>query len=133
MLAEDPHREDVIQETHSFDELARGMAEGTLCRRQALKLIVGALLGGSLLALLPGTAGANVEQHVGGGGGKHRHRHRHHRSGGQGASCSPCNTTQAPPPDLCCLHATGQTSGCFVPVSVCIPGPPPPGTACTCI
>ncbi len=46
--------EDITQE-HSFDELARGLASGSVSRRQALKLLGGALLGG-LLASIPGVA-----------------------------------------------------------------------------
>jgi len=40
---------------HSFDELARGLASGTLSRRKALKLM-GAALVGSALASIPGVA-----------------------------------------------------------------------------
>ena len=39
----------------SFDELARGLANGTVSRRRALKLIGGALLGGAF-ASIPGVA-----------------------------------------------------------------------------
>ena len=47
-----PYRydEEDITEEYSFDELAKGMAEGTLSRRRALKTVAGAILGGSLLA-----------------------------------------------------------------------------------
>ncbi len=47
-----PYRydEEDITEEYSFDELVKGMADGTLSRRRALKLVAGALLGGSLLA-----------------------------------------------------------------------------------
>jgi hypothetical protein len=41
----------------SFDELARGLASGTLSRRKALRLMGGVLVG-SALAFIPGTAGA---------------------------------------------------------------------------
>ena len=40
---------------HSFDELTRGLASGTLSRRKALKLMGAALLGGTL-ASIPGIA-----------------------------------------------------------------------------
>jgi hypothetical protein len=40
---------------HSFDELARGLASGTLSRRKALRLM-GAALVGSALASIPGVA-----------------------------------------------------------------------------
>src|SRR3712207_3008844 len=40
---------------YSFDELARGLASGTVSRRKALKWMGGALLGG-VLASIPGVA-----------------------------------------------------------------------------
>ena len=52
MPGEDQNREDRTRE-RSLDELARGLASGTLSRRQALKLMGGALLGGVLAAALP--------------------------------------------------------------------------------
>src|SRR5215210_3263876 len=70
-----------VKEGRSFDDLARGLADGTLSRRRALKLFVGTLLGGSLLAIIPGAAGAS-EQSIGGDGGKgdgRNRRHSHHR------------------------------------------------------
>jgi hypothetical protein len=42
---------------HSFDELAKGLASGSVSRRQALRLMGGALLGG-MLASIPGLAQA---------------------------------------------------------------------------
>jgi hypothetical protein len=41
-----------------FDEVAKGFASGTISRRRALKLTGTALLGGGLLAMFPGVAGA---------------------------------------------------------------------------
>jgi hypothetical protein len=61
MAAEDlPRRDDLpdqkdITEEHSFDELARGLASGTVSRRRALKL-VGLAIGGGLLSSIPGLA-----------------------------------------------------------------------------
>ena len=43
---------------NSFDELARGLADGTISRRRALKLVGGAILGAGTLALFPGVSGA---------------------------------------------------------------------------
>ena len=40
---------------HSFDDLARGLASGSLSRRRALRLLGGALAG-SLMASFPGVA-----------------------------------------------------------------------------
>ncbi len=44
----------------TFDEAAKGLAASTIPRRRALKLTGSALLGGGLLALFPGVAGAQV-------------------------------------------------------------------------
>jgi hypothetical protein len=41
-----------------FDEVAKGLAAGTISRHRALKLTGMALLGGGLLAMFPGVAGA---------------------------------------------------------------------------
>ena len=64
-MAEDRPREAYdgqdITEKHSFDQLARGLASGTVTRGQALKLAGGALLGG-LLASIPGVAWAQGER-----------------------------------------------------------------------
>jgi stigma-specific protein Stig1 len=48
-------------EGHSFDELARGLANGTVSRRQALRLVGGALVGAAL-ASVPGVAWARGDQ-----------------------------------------------------------------------
>ena len=47
---------------HGFDEAAKGLAGGTISRRRALKLTGSALLGGTLLALLPEAAEAQQQQ-----------------------------------------------------------------------
>ena len=52
---EEPHEPRSRSRDHSFDELARGLASGTVSRRRALKLVGGALLGG-VLASIPGVA-----------------------------------------------------------------------------
>jgi hypothetical protein len=41
-----------------FDEVAKGIASGTISRRRAIKLTGTALLGAGLLAMFPGVAGA---------------------------------------------------------------------------
>jgi hypothetical protein len=48
---------DCSTEEHSFDELARGLADGTLSRHSALRLMGAALVGG-MLASVPGVAWA---------------------------------------------------------------------------
>jgi len=72
MAAEDlprqAHNPEDITEEHSFDELARGLANGTVSRRRALRLLGGALLGG-VLASIPGVALAQPEGRGGPPGG----------------------------------------------------------------
>jgi hypothetical protein len=46
------HDQEDITEEHSFDELAHGLASGSASRRQALKLLGGALLGGGACFVL---------------------------------------------------------------------------------
>lgn len=48
---EDHNQEDITQE-HSLDTLARGLANGSVSRRKALRLMGAALLGG-ILASIP--------------------------------------------------------------------------------
>ena len=53
-----PSQEEITEE-YSFDELARGLASGTISRRKALKLVGSAILGAGLLTAIPtGEAGA---------------------------------------------------------------------------
>src|SRR5215211_7099050 len=54
MAGEDLHREDNTRD-HSFDELAKGLAKGSLSRGQALRWMGAAVLGG-VLASIPGVA-----------------------------------------------------------------------------
>ena len=63
MASEDRNRDDITQagctdctpRERSFDELTRGLADGSLSRRKALRLFGGALVG-SVLASIPGVA-----------------------------------------------------------------------------
>src|SRR2546423_14376350 len=86
MSAEEVRREDTARE-RSLDELAKELADGTTSRGQVLKWLMGTLLGGSLLALIPNAA--NAQQRVGGGGDGNHHDHRHHGEGGGGGSVCP--------------------------------------------
>ena len=57
MAAEDlprgaPRQEDITEE-HSFDELARRLANGTVSHRRALRLFGGTVASGVLAALFP--------------------------------------------------------------------------------
>jgi len=56
---------------HSFDELTRGLASGTLSRGKALRLMGAALVGGAL-ASIPGIAGAKPKP----AGAKCKHDHQ---------------------------------------------------------
>ena len=103
--------EEYLAEEYSFDEVARGLATGTLSRTRALKLVGAALLGGALGIF--GFAGSAEA--------------RRRRS-----SCFPCTTSNPSsyPYGYCCLTRTGGTSGCLVRSSFC--ENPPSGTECTC-
>jgi hypothetical protein len=50
-------------EHHPLDDLAKGLASGTISRRRALKLIVTAVAGATL-ALIPGVASASPPPHA---------------------------------------------------------------------
>jgi len=54
-------------EHHPLDDLAKGVARGTISRRRALKLISSAV-GGATLALIPGIASASPPSHSNAGG-----------------------------------------------------------------
>jgi len=106
---------DTVEE-RSFDEMAIGFAGGTTSREQVLKWLGGTLLGGGLLGLVPGIAGAKANQSsgasAGDGGagrdgrrGKHRKgrdgrlRSKRHKGGGSGVcppTCPRGSVTVAP-------------------------------------
>src|SRR5215212_1147028 len=120
------HDQEDATEEHSFDELARGLANGTVSRQQALKLLGGAVLGG-VLASIPGMAWAH-------------HKPGHRVPAGQAKQCYPdilcdglCYNSNADPcncggcgivcaPGQCCIAGgcVGSGSSCFCP-----PGSPP--------
>jgi hypothetical protein len=56
------------QEHHPLDQVAKELSNPTVSRRRALKLMVGALVGGAGLALIPGVAAAAPPQHANAGG-----------------------------------------------------------------
>jgi hypothetical protein len=148
MPAEDqkvPREEEDIAQERSFDEMAKELANGTTSRGQALKWLMGTLLGGSLLALIPGTAQAKQQ------GGEQHHPH-HHRGGGAGEdTCCPAGsfTTTAPTPQGECQCAPIAFAGgtqipcngrscCLCTFTIegegfCLDGcgPIPAGTPCT--
>jgi Cys-rich repeat protein len=55
-----PCWEESAEEHYSFDELASGLASGTISRRRALKLAGAAFLSATLIPLLPGVAEAQA-------------------------------------------------------------------------
>ncbi len=118
-------REDITEE-YAFDELAKGVADGTLSRRRAIKLVAGAVLGGGLLALFPADPAEAQEGHVGGGGGRRRRRRRRRRGGGGGGggpTCLPqdanceafCPGNGPRPCTACCQGACGFGDRCCAP------------------
>ena len=121
------HDQEDTMEEHSFDELAKGLADGTLSRGRALKMLTGALLGASLLALIPGVAGASDGSQGGGGsiggGGGGRRRHKRRRRGGRLAGCPRERRCRASntccPPGKICARGGGV---CCSPARVCTVG-----------
>ena len=97
MLPEDypEHAREYSVEEYSLDELAKGLARGSLTRGRMLKLAGATLLGGVISAAIPGVADAR----------KKKRRTR----------CTPCLTTSSMPSGTCCLTSSGGTSGCLVP------------------
>jgi len=96
----------------SFDELARGLAEGTITRGRALKLAGAAVLGFSSLGLLGGVAEA-----------RHRHHHRHGGGGGGGSVGGTCPVGVAV---LCCGGSGPPIPSCGTPGTCLCPS----GTTC---
>jgi hypothetical protein len=97
MPPEDPlgeaSREEVVKpKEHSFDELTKGLAKGTLSRSRALKLACAAIFGGALSVLVLPVREAEAR------------RHRRH----------------CPPPPPPCGPAT--CSGCCDQSGACLPG-----------
>ncbi len=113
------HHEDATQE-HSFDELAKGVADGTVSRGRMLKVAGTALLGGVLSAAFPGVAQAR--------------RKRRRRF-----TCTPCGTAAGLSPTCAsgeCVIISGGIGCCQSSSSPPPPGPPPgppppPGGTCT--
>jgi hypothetical protein len=73
---------------HSFDELARELASGTLSLRKALKVMGAALFGGALTATIPGVAFAAPK----------KKRPKSRRRSSRRASKPTKTTSSSPPP-----------------------------------
>ena len=110
MSSEDQSREDRLR-GHSFDELARGLASGTISRRRALRLVGGALVGGLLTSILGGVAWAEPPE-------------------GRGRPCPKgqpkCGDTCCSPEDRCCrgvcTHVVFSRTNCGRCGNECAPG-----------
>jgi hypothetical protein len=98
----------------SFDGLAKGMADGTITRGGALKIMGATLLGGMLglsgLSSL-GASAAHAKKR------KHHKGKHHHSPGAVSPPPPPASPPPPPPPSLCpagtpSMTACGSTSGC---------------------
>jgi hypothetical protein len=127
---------------HSFDELTRGLASGTLSRGKALRLMGAALVGGAL-ASIPGIAWAKPNKPE---GAKCNHNHQcaseqcvEGRCASAGPICTPscpatCSCDFAPdgtttcvgcPPDqLCRARIVDDCGQCIMNEEVCVVGGP---------
>jgi hypothetical protein len=138
MTTEDslPHDQEDITEERSFDELAKGLSNGTLSRGKALKLLGATLFSGVLMPLFPEQAQALTNTQ----------RRRCTRQGGTVCSsgtrasevCCPSGTTCLAGP-TCCPSTQVCGSACCQSGQTCLSGtcstpespPPPPGVECT--
>ncbi len=100
---------------NSFDELAKGLASGTLTRVQALKLVGAAVLGAMLAPLFPGRASAE---------------HLSEDDGCPPAS-EPCGATCCGPTEECCAGTCCEIGfDCVGGQCVCSPQLVPCGSEC---
>ena len=103
------------QETtnRSFDELARGLASGTLSRGKALRLMGAALVGGTLASLGIGEAAADPPGCK--RNGKHCKRDKQCCSGNcEGGACAPACQDENDCPANQCQQATCTNGVCGV-------------------
>ena len=100
-----------MEEDYSFDDLARGLAEGTISRSRALKLVGTAILGGALGFLaLPDEAEARKRRR------RRRRRRARGRGRGGGGGCGPGHTPCRRPNGnvVCCeSNETCSNQGCI--------------------
>jgi hypothetical protein len=110
-------RDDSFNERdHSLDELAKGLANGSLSRRDALKWAGAALVGG-LLGSIPGAAWANHRPgHADPPGKGHNPRRTTTSTTTTVAPTTTTSTTTTPPPHTCfhdpCVTGDPLTPGC---------------------
>jgi hypothetical protein len=98
------NREDMARD-HSLDALAKGLANGSVSRRKALKLMGSALIGG-LLAAVPGVALADHKPGHGSGGGG---------GGDAGPKCKPLDSKCATNQDCCSRYCDKNGRICACP------------------
>jgi hypothetical protein len=115
-------REEELVEEYSFDTLARTLAEGTLSRERALKLVGAAILGGALsIFALPDQAEAKKKKRRG------SHRNNRNRNSGPGPAPVPGVMLPGGPstcpsvnsrcnPDCSCLSDLFGDAYCVVPI-----------------
>jgi hypothetical protein len=120
-----PYDQENITEERSFDELAKGLSNGTLSRGKALKLLGGAFFGAALMPLFPQQAQALTR----------RQRRRCRRQGGTVCSsgtrasevCCPSGTTCLAGP-TCCPSTQVCGSACCQSAQSCVNGTCCPST-----
>jgi hypothetical protein len=104
---------------HSFDELTRGLANGTLSRGKALRLMGAALVGGAL-ASIPGIAWAKPNKPE---GAKCKHNHQCESGFCVGGVCrgaaEPICTPSCPEDCACVVTVDGTTSCISCPFGLC--------------
>jgi hypothetical protein len=127
MTAEDRPRyeQDDITEEYSFDELAMGLADGTLTRGRALKLFSAAIFGLGFLGLFGGAAQAKGRRHGG------RRRNKKRRGGGGSEGCDPGEAV-CPGGDCCPSEAPICCSDGITCCSSSLPTCCPAGSASPC-
>jgi hypothetical protein len=102
-----PHKKEGPLEEHSFDVLARDLADGTLSRQRVLKLVGAAILGSALsIVALPDGADARARHH-------HHHgnaqKKKKRNRGPTGSTCLPAGTNCR---SLCPGSTTGPCAAC---------------------
>jgi hypothetical protein len=128
-------REEELVEEHSFDVLAQTLAEGTLSRQRALKLVGAAILGGALsIFALPDQAEAKKKKSRV----SHRHNSRHNRIRNSGPAPGSIPGPAPGPSPSTCIQGLCTTPGgtCLTEVgtnnSWCVCGNPCPSGSNNC-
>src|SRR5215211_544958 len=119
MTTEEEHSEAHSTHEHSFDELAKGLARENLTRRDALKWVGAAVVGG-LLSAIPGVALAKPPPHgIPPGQGGTIPGKEGGTPPGQGTTTTSTTTTLAPPPTTTSTTTTASTTTTCPPAQTC--------------